>query len=65
MQNLIEDEALHPITCLMTLSAREKKILLDERIVLCSAIRKNPQTLKELLGKTFDVKPIINEINEL
>ena len=65
LQNMIENEALHPITCLDSLSLADKKTLLGRRIVLCSDIKKNPKLLGEFLGKNFDIKPVINEINEL
>lgn len=65
LQDMIESEALHPITCLLSLSATDKKTLLDKRIVLCSDIKKNPKLLNEFLGGSFNIKPVINEINEL
>lgn len=65
LQNMIESEALHPITCLVSLSATNKKTLLENRIVLCSDIKKNPKLLNELLGKNFNIEPVMNEINEL
>ena len=65
LQDMIEDEGLHPITCLVSLSATDKRTLLGGRIVLCSDIKKNPKLLNEFLGRSFDVKPVISEINEL
>jgi Restriction endonuclease len=65
LQDMIEDENLHPITCLISLSSADKKTLLDKRIVLCSDIKKNPTLLNEFLGKTFNIEPVVNEINEL
>jgi len=65
LQDMIEEEVLHPITCLTTLSSTDKKILLVNRIVLCSDIKKNPELLNKFLGKDFDTSRVINEINEL
>ena len=65
LQDMIEGEALHPITCLVSLSAADKRTLLNGKVVLCSDIKKNPKLLKEFLGKAFDIRPIISEINEL
>jgi len=65
LQDMIEEEALHPITGLVTLSDANKKILLSGGVVLRSDIRKNPKLLNKFLGKDFDIKPIINEIDEL
>jgi len=35
LRDLIEDSGLHPITCLSSLSATQKQILLSHDIVLC------------------------------
>ncbi|MDP2641913.1 MAG: ATP cone domain-containing protein [bacterium] len=65
LQDMIEDEGLHPVTCLDSLSAADKKALLTERLVLCSDIKRNPELLNKFLGKSFNIAPVINEINEL
>lgn len=65
LQDMIEDEVLHPITCLTSLSNTDKKTLLLERIVLCSDIKKNPKLLNQFLGNSFNIEPVVNEINEL
>jgi len=65
LQDMIESEQLHPITCLSTLTQMDKNVLLGRGIVLCSHIKKNPEILNELLGKSFDVNPVLNEISEL
>lgn len=65
LQDMIEKEALHPITCLVSLSQGDKKILLRERIVLCSDLKKNPKILNNFLGEKFNSEPVIKEINEL
>lgn len=65
LQKMIEEEKLHPITCLETLSDADKKVLLTSGVVLCSNIRKKPEILKELLGQSFDTERVEAEINEL
>jgi len=65
LQDMIEDEVLHPVTCLVSLTSAEKKALLKERVVLCSDLKKNPTILNKFLGKTFDIRPVLNEIEEL
>ncbi|MDP3763583.1 MAG: ATPase [bacterium] len=65
LQDMIEEEALHPITCLVSLSSGDKKTLLGEKIVLCSSIKEDPELLHKFLGKAFDIKPVIDEIDEL
>lgn len=65
LQDMIEGEKLHPVTCLTTLSDVEKKKLLTASIVLCSNVKKNPEVLRQLLGKDFDSTAVLTEINEL
>jgi len=65
LQDMIEEEGLHPVTCLTSLSFEEKKKLLTSGIVLSSNIKKSPEVLEKVLGKGFDSGKIINEINEL
>ncbi len=65
LQDMIEEEALHPITCLSSLSNNDKKTLLVERVVLCSDIKKDPKLLNKFLGNSFNTEPVLNEINEL
>ncbi len=65
LQDMIESEGLHPVTCLVSLSNAEKRTLLSQRIVLCSNIKKSPDILHQFLGANFNVEPVIHEINEL
>ncbi len=65
LQDLIERQGLHPVTCLASLSDPEKKVLLASGVVLCSAIKEKPQTLRDLLGADFDSTAVLEEINEL
>src|SRR3990167_11184966 len=65
LQDMIEEEALHPITCLTSLSGEQKKSLLAGGVVLCSAIAKEPEVLRKIFGASFDSKPVLNEITEL
>jgi hypothetical protein len=65
LQEMIEEEMLHPITCLETLSLSDKKMLMSKNVVLCSSIKANPQILTDILGPKFETQRVINEINEL
>lgn len=47
LQDLIAETALHPITCLTTLSDDEKKKLLDGKNVLCKSITNGHELLLE------------------
>lgn len=65
LQDMIEEEKLHPVTCLTTLTDADKKTLLTNGVVLCSNIRKNPEVLRRLLGGKIDETAVLTEINEL
>jgi hypothetical protein len=46
LNNLIEKSGLYPLTCLTSLTRKEKQLLLDNNIVLCKEICENPSLLK-------------------
>lgn len=48
LREMIEDVGLHPVTCLTTLSTGDKKRLFDMGHVLCRAIRKDNDLLREI-----------------
>ncbi|OGG08280.1 hypothetical protein A3D05_03890 [Candidatus Gottesmanbacteria bacterium RIFCSPHIGHO2_02_FULL_40_24] len=55
LQELVEKEKLHPVTCLSSLTAHQKKILLDNNIVLAKDILTNKLFL-DLLNLSGDEK---------
>lgn len=65
LQDMIEEFKLYPVTCLTTLSADEKKMILGNGTVLCSSLVKDPTLFQKILGNNFNYGPVINEINEL
>lgn len=65
LQQMIEEERLHPVTCLTTLTEAQKKILLTGGIVLCSKVKENPEVLRQLLGDGLNHNAVLTEINEL
>jgi hypothetical protein len=46
LNNMIENSGLYPLTCLTTLTKKEKQILLDNNIVLCREICSKPALLQ-------------------
>ena len=48
LHHLIEEVGLHPITCLTTLSDGQKRLLMEQGIVLCESISKEGAKLREL-----------------
>lgn len=65
LQNMIEEEKLHPVTCLSSLSDADKRILLLAGVVLASNIKKDPTVLEKLLGDSQKTEAVLAEINEL
>ncbi len=65
VQDLIEEAGLHPLSCLTTVTRKEKEILYQHGIVLCRAVADNPNLL-ELAGVTGPkVDGVIEEANRL
>lgn len=62
LHSLIEDLALHPVTCLSTLSAQEKKSLLDKGIVLCRDVRQD-HVLEDIGLPSSKMKDVLEESN--
>ena len=48
LKDRIDASGLHPITCLTTLTKREKQILLEKKIVLCRHLCQQPELLREI-----------------
>ena len=61
----INDSGLYPITCLTTLTAKEKQLLLESKIVLCKEICNNSKLLSiaEIPGQRINL--IMNEAHAL
>ena len=58
--DLIETTGLHPITCLTSLSHKQKVILLDQHIVLCREILEN-QSILNRLGLSQSNKELLSQ----
>ncbi len=48
LRDLIDTTALYPVTCLNSLTSAEKRLLLDEGVVLVKDLYKNPAWLKNI-----------------
>lgn len=65
VQDLIEEAGLHPLSCLTTVTRKEKEVFYQNGIVLCRALADNPNLL-ELAGITgHKVDDIVAEANRL
>jgi hypothetical protein len=49
LRELVDQYALHPLTCLTTLTRQEKQALLEEKIVLCSELSEHEALLKKMI----------------
>lgn len=65
LQDMIEEANLHPLTCLTSLSDTHKKILLSNRIVLCTQIKNTPDLLKQINLSDDIIEIVLEEINNL
>ncbi len=63
--DMIEETKLHPITCLTTLSANDKKDLLAHDIVLCKTIYEKRQLLKEIGLTDAKIFKVMEEIGQI
>lgn len=65
LKDVIDKTALYPLTCLTSLTAREKSLLLSKQVVLCRQLCERPESLAQIgisLGRQ-DV--ILHEAKEL
>ncbi|MEI7513044.1 MAG: ATP cone domain-containing protein [bacterium] len=65
LHDLIEETGLHPLTCLTTLSGREKKLLLDKEIVTCKNLKTKVDVLKEMQLTEGRIVRVLKEIGEI
>lgn len=65
LQSLIEETGLHPITCLTTIPKREKTILVNQGVVLCRDVKRDPKILEELGFKEGLVADILDEASKI
>lgn len=65
LHDLIEETGLHPLTCLTTLSGREKKLLLEKEIVTCKTLKEKINVLTDMNLTESRVKRVSKEIDEI
>lgn len=65
LKKLIDSSGLYPITCLTSLTDREKKKLLANDVIVCKSLLQNQQILSQI-GLTADkINKVINECKML
>ncbi len=57
----IDQLGMYPITCLTSLTTKQKKILIENGFVLCKDVRKYTKLLKELGLTDYKVQQVIAE----
>ncbi len=65
LRERIDRTHLHPITCLTTLSAGEKKQILGKSVVVCRELFAKPQTLSEIGIRQNKIGKIIAEVDAI
>ncbi|MCX6703172.1 MAG: ATP cone domain-containing protein [Candidatus Zambryskibacteria bacterium] len=65
LHDLVLEAKLHPVTCLTSLSGREKKFLIQQNMVLCKSITENPGILPMLGLSPVKIKKVLLEIEML
>lgn len=65
LKERIDKSGLHPVTCLTTLTGREKKALLEKMIVLCKDISKDEKILSGIGLSDTRVKKVMEEAKAL
>ena len=48
LHHIIDETGVHPITCLTTLSGGQKRVLMEQGVVLCESIRTEKEKLRSL-----------------
>jgi len=65
LPQLIEKYKIYPVTCLTTITKKEKTHLMQENIILCTDIPLNPDALRKLGMPSSKFKKVIKEVSEL
>ena len=62
---LVERTQIHPITCLASLTKKEKQLLLNNKIIHCRQLLENSEILKELRFNHVKISNILSEAEDL
>lgn len=65
LKDWIDGSGLHPVTCLTTLTQREKQQLLDKKIVLCKMLHHNYKILESIGVKQNRLEKVMDECSAL
>ncbi len=62
---MLDDKRLYPVTCLSTISNREKQLLLEKGFVFCSDIVDDQRILEHIGLKTGRINNVVSEVKAL
>jgi Holliday junction resolvase-like predicted endonuclease len=65
LQRIVEQNKIHPLTCLTSLNRSQKRRLLDQKVVLCQELLQRKSLLRSLGISEGKIKQIVGEINDL
>lgn len=65
LKEMIDQERLYPLTCLTTLTEREKSRLLEQNIVLCSDLLRRDDLLTKIPVAQERIQGVLNECRSL
>lgn len=61
LKDWVDSSGLHPVTCLTTITKREKQQLLDKKIVLCKTLHHNYSLLESIGVKQPRLQKVLDE----
>ncbi len=65
LSNLVDESGLYPISCLTTLTNKEKGQIMDSGIVLCKDLVKQQDLLRKMAMSQLRIQKLLAEVREL
>jgi Holliday junction resolvase len=65
LSTLVDASALYPVTCLTTLTIKEKEWIMQKGVVLCKALLTSQELLQKINIPATRIEKIVKEISEL
>lgn len=65
LQELVERNGLHPLTCLTRLNQSQKRSLIEEGFVLCRELLENRGALERVVGSPKRAEDVLQEVRNL
>lgn len=65
LSNLVDESGLYPISCLTTLTNKEKGQIMDSGIVLCKDLVKQQDLLRKMAMSQLRIQKLLAEVKEL